>query len=225
MSRPRVLLAWSSGKDSAWALKVLREAGEAELAGLLATVTAEHGRVSMHGVREELLEAQARAAGLALHKVRIPARCSNQDYEQAMRAACEEARAAGVTHVAFGDLLLEDVRAYREERTREAGLGALFPLWGQDTARLAREMIAGGLAARVTCLDPRALPRALAGSAFDADFLAALPPGADPCGENGEFHTFAWDGPMFRAPVPVQVGRTVEREGFLFTDLLPASEA
>jgi len=220
--RPRALLAWSSGKDSAWALHRLRAEDEVELAGLLSTVTRDYDRVSIHGVRAELLEAQATAAGLPLVKVFIPAKCSHDAYAEAMRAACEEAKANGVTHVAFGDLFLEDVRAYREERMAEAGLAPLFPLWGLDTHALAHEMVASGLRAYVTCLNPEKVPRALAGRAYDEDLLDALPEGVDPCAERGEFHTFAWDGPPFRRPVACRVGETVERSGFVFTDLLPA---
>lgn len=220
---PKALVAWSSGKDAAWALHEVRRAGGVELAGLLTTVTDPFSRVSMHAVREELLDRQAAAAGLACRKVRIPWPCPNAVYEARMAEALAGARAEGVTHVVFGDLFLADVRAYREAQLAGTGLAPLFPLWGRDTGRLAREMIDGGLQARLTCVDPRALDRSLAGRAFDRALLADLPAGVDPCGENGEFHSFAWAGPMFTAPVPVARGEVVEREGFVFADLVPAA--
>jgi uncharacterized protein (TIGR00290 family) len=220
--RAKSWVAWSSGKDSLWALHVARQSGELEVVGLLSTVTATYARVSMHGVREELLEAQARALGLPVHRVRIPAQCSNEEYEAAMARAVAEARAAGVQKMIFGDLFLADVRAYRESRLKGTGIAPEFPLWGRHTAELAREMIAGGVRAYLTCLDPRKLPREMAGRAFDLDFLNDLPPDTDPCGENGEFHTFAWDGPGFSSPLEVSVGETVEREAFVFTDVVPA---
>jgi uncharacterized protein (TIGR00290 family) len=222
VTRPRALVAWSSGKDAAWALHELRHRGDVEVVGLLTTVTETFERVSMHAVREALLERQAAALALPCRKVRIPWPCPNERYEAEMARALGEARAAGVTRVAFGDLFLADVRAYRESRMAGTGVEPLFPLWGRDTAALAREMIAGGLRAALTCVDPRRLDRAFAGRAFDAALLDALPPGVDPCGERGEFHTFAWDGPMFSAPIPVAGGEVVEREGFVFADLLPA---
>ena len=221
MSRRPVLLAWSSGKDSAWSLHLLRQRPDVEVVGLLTTVNRVHDRVAMHAVRTALLEAQARAAGLPLFVVPIPSPCSNVEYEEAMGAAIERACAAGVRGVAFGDLFLEDVRRYRERQMAPTGLELLFPLWQRPTAALAREMIAGGLRATLTCVDPRVLPASFAGRPFDASLLADLPPGVDPCGEKGEFHTFAWDGPMFREPVRVRAGEVVERDGFVFADLLP----
>jgi uncharacterized protein (TIGR00290 family) len=221
----KVLLAWSSGKDSAWALHVLRQHREVEVAGLLTTVNETHGRVAMHAVRRELLERQAQAVGLPLTIVPIPFPCPNELYEAAMARALASARRAGVEGVAFGDLFLEDVRRYREERMAGTGLGCLFPLWGRPTAELAREMIDGGLRAWLTCVDPRHLPPRFAGRAFDAALLAELPPGVDPCGENGEFHSFAWEGPMFRQRVTAKPGEVVERDGFVFADLLPAATA
>lgn len=221
----KVLLAWSSGKDSAWALHVLRRQREVEVSGLLTTVNQTHGRVAMHAVRRELLERQAQAVGLPLTVVPIPSPCPNEVYEAAMGAALASAGEAGVEGVAFGDLFLEEVRRYREERMAGSGLSCLFPLWGRPTAELAREMIGSGLRARLTCVDPRRLLPRFAGRAFDAALLAELPPGVDPCGENGEFHSFAWDGPMFREPVRVQPGEVVERDGFVFADLLPATLA
>jgi len=218
----RVLLSWSSGKDSAWTLHVLRRTPGVEVAGLLTTINEAHGRVAMHAVREELLEAQAAATGLPLWKVPIPDACSNTHYEKAMGKVLERALGEGMEAIAFGDLFLEDIRAYRVERMRGTGIEPLFPIWGLPTEDLAREMIASGLKARLTCVDPRALDRSFAGREFDPAFLADLPPGADPCGERGEFHTFTYAGPMFSAPVPVRTGEVVERGGFVFADLLPA---
>ncbi|HET9599105.1 MAG TPA: hypothetical protein VFP65_26265 [Anaeromyxobacteraceae bacterium] len=223
MTRPRALVAWSSGKDSAWALREVRRRGELEVVGLLTTVTDAFARVSMHAVREALLEAQAAALGLPCRKVRIPWPCPNDRYEAEMGRALAEARDEGVTRVVFGDLFLADVRAYREARMAGTGLEPAFPLWGRDTASLARDMIAGGLRAVLTCVDPRQLDRGFAGRAYDAALLEALPAGVDPCGERGEFHTFAWDGPGFSAPIPIARGEVVEREGFVFADLLPAA--
>jgi uncharacterized protein (TIGR00290 family) len=222
MPTPKALVAWSSGKDAAWALHELRRAGDLEVVGLLTTVTSEFGRVSMHGVRERLLDLQAAAAGLPCRKVRIPWPCSNEAYEAEMGRALALARAEGVAHVAFGDLFLQDVRAYREAKLAGSGIAPVFPLWGRDTARLAGEMLDGGLRATLACVDPRALDPSFAGRAFDARLLSDLPPGVDPCGERGEFHTFAWDGPMFSSPVAIAPGEVVTRQGFVFADLLPA---
>lgn len=223
--RPRVLLSWSSGKDSAWALHVLRAAGEVELAGLVTTVNEAHGRVAMHAVRESLLEQQAQAAGLPLWRVPIPHPCSNAEYEAAMGRLVARAVAEGVQAMAFGDLFLEDVRRYREERLAGSGLAPLFPLWGRLTDALAREMVAAGLRAVLSCVDPRQLDPRFAGRIFDAallDELHELSNGVDLCGERGEFHTFAYAGPMFRREIALRVGETVERDGFVFSDLLPA---
>jgi uncharacterized protein (TIGR00290 family) len=219
--RPKAWLAWSSGKDSAWALHTVRLAGEFEVVALLTTVNRTHGRVAMHAVRESLLEMQAAAAGLPLVKVPIPSPCSNELYEAAMSEAMERASGEGVRHVIFGDLFLQDIRAYREKQLARCGMTPVFPLWGKNTRALAENMIAGGLRAYLTCVDPRQLDRAFAGRRFDAELLAELPSEVDPCGENGEFHTFAWAGSMFRADVPVTVGEVVERDGFVFADLLP----
>lgn len=220
----KTLLAWSSGKDSAWSLHVLRRQG-VEVVGLLTTLNETHDRVAMHAVRRSLLLAQAEAAGLPVTIVPIPSPCPNEVYEAAMAEAMASARAAGVEAVAFGDLFLEDIRRYREERLAGTGLTALFPLWGRPTHTLAEEMIAGGLEARLTCVDPRVLPAAFAGRAFDRRLLAELPARVDPCGENGEFHSFAWAGPMFRAPIAVEAGDVVERDGFVFADLKPLASA
>ena len=221
MSR-KALLSWSSGKDAAHALHRLRLQGEVEVVGLLTTLNAAFDRVAMHGVREALLEAQAAAVGLPLWKVPLPWPCSNEAYEAAMAGACARAAAEGIASVAFGDLFLEEVRAYREAKLAGTGLAPLFPLWGADTAGLAREMVATGLKATLVCVDPRVLDGGFAGRTFDADLLADLPAGVDPCGELGEFHTFAWDGPGFAEPVAVAPGEVVERDGFVFADLVPA---
>ncbi len=218
----KTILSWSSGKDSAWCLHMLRQDPTVELVGLVTTVNERFGRVAMHGVPVAALRAQARAAGLALHEVAIPHPCPNGVYEERMGRFVAEARAAGVEAIAFGDLFLEDVRAYREARLAGSGIRPLFPLWGADTARLAREMVAAGLRAWITTVDPRVLGRDFAGRLYDGALLEALPEGVDPCGERGEFHSFAFAGPMFRAPVPVRPGAVVKREGFVFADLLLA---
>jgi len=220
--KPRAILAWSSGKDSAYALHVLRERAEVDVVALFTTITAPFARVSMHGVRIELLREQAARAGLPLWEVEIPSPCSNREYETAMRGLVDRALRAGVERIAFGDLFLEDVRRYREERLSGTGLSPMFPLWGIPTATLATEMLSAGVEAVLTCIDPRKVPRALAGSRFDRALVDALPPEVDPCGENGEFHTFVIAGPMLSAPLAVDVGPTVERDGFLFTDVRPA---
>jgi uncharacterized protein (TIGR00290 family) len=223
--RPKAWLAWSSGKDSAWALHTVRQAGEFEVVALLTTITQDLGRVAMHGVRESLVEMQAAAAGLPLVKVPIPAGCRNEIYERAMGVAMERARVEGVRHVIFGDLLLEDIRAYRENQLARCDMIPVFPLWRRDTRRLAKEMLAGGLSAYMTCIDPRKLDRSFAGRRFDGALLADLPLGVDPCGENGEFHSFACAGPMFRHPIGVEAGEIVERDGFVFADLLAQAAA
>jgi uncharacterized protein (TIGR00290 family) len=219
--KPKALLAWSSGKDSAWSLHVLRAQGEIEVVGLLTTINGAFDRVAMHAVRTELLRAQAEAADLPLWPVPIPWPCSNGEYESAMDAAMARARAEGITHVAFGDLFLEDIRRYREERLAPTGITPLFPLWGTPTDALARRMVDAGLRARLTCVDPKSLDARFAGREFDAALLAELPPSVDPCGERGEFHSFTYDGPMFRRPVPIRAGEVVTRDGFVFADLLP----
>jgi len=215
----KVLLSWSSGKDSAWALHVMRRDGH-HVAGLLTSMNETAGRVSMHGVREEVLRAQAAAARLPLFTIPLPWPCTNAIYESRLRNAVDQAVGDGFTHVAFGDLFLEDVRRYREDSLAGTGLSPLFPLWGRPTDALAREMIAGGLRARIATLDPRVMPRELIGAEFDEELLARLPPGVDPCAERGEFHTCAIAGPMFDRPLEVTTGETVEREGFLYRDLI-----
>ena len=222
--RPKAVVSWSSGKDSAYALWEILRAGNLEVVGLLTTVTRAFGRVSMHGVRGELVEAQARAAGLPLFQVEIPSPCPNEVYERAMGAAVAELVTQEVREIVFGDLFLHDIREYRERRLAPAGIRPVFPLWGRDTGRLAREMIRSGIEAVVVCVDPRKLPKAFAGRAFDTTFLRDLPAEVDPCGENGEFHTFVRAGPMFSRPVECARGPTVERDGFIFTDLLPRGE-
>jgi uncharacterized protein (TIGR00290 family) len=220
MSR-RVLLSWSSGKDSAWTLQVLREDPDVEIVGLLTTVNTTHGRVAMHSTRRAILEAQAQAAGLPLHVIPLPWPCSNEVYERAMREAIASALKSGATHVAFGDLFLEDIRAYRSKQLEGSGLEPLFPIWHEPTEPLARRMIDAGVEAFLTCVDPKRLSRSFAGRKFDDAFLDELPEGVDPCGENGEFHTCVLAGPMFRQPVPAGVGEVVERDGFYFADLVP----
>jgi uncharacterized protein (TIGR00290 family) len=214
----RVLLSWSSGKDSAWTLHLLRQDPTIELCGLITTLNAEFDRVAMHAVRRAVLEAQAAAAGLPLWIVPLPWPCSNEIYEQRMAELCQRAIHEKIDAIAFGDLFLEDVRAYREHQLAPTGLKPLFPLWQIPTDALAREMIAGGLRARLSCVDPRQLPAAFAGREFDLDLLADLPPGADPCGERGEFHTCVYAGPMFSAPIPISTGEIVTRDGFTFAD-------
>jgi uncharacterized protein (TIGR00290 family) len=215
----KCMISWSSGKDSAWTVHVLRQRGGVELGGLLTTINEAAQRVAMHAVRVDVLQAQADALGLPLWQIPIPSPCPNDVYERVMADAVQRAVADGFTQIAFGDLFLEDIRRYREERLTGTGLTPLFPLFGADTPALAREMIAAGVRARITCLNPKILDRSFAGREFDAALLADLPPGVDPCAERGEFHTCAYDGPMFSRAVPVETGVTVERDGFVFTDL------
>jgi uncharacterized protein (TIGR00290 family) len=221
--RAKALIAWSSGKDSAWALYETRRSGDYEIAGALTTVTETFSRVSMHGVREDLLAAQLDAAGLAPIRVPIPHPCPNEVYEARMAAALAEAKASGVTHIIFGDLFLEDVRRYREDKLAGTGIAPVFPLWQRPTDALAREMIDGGVETYLACVDLKQLPVAFAGRRLDHGLLAELPASADPCGEKGEFHTFVAAGPMLKRRIPVSVGETVEREGFAFTDLTMAA--
>jgi uncharacterized protein (TIGR00290 family) len=216
----RVLLSWSSGKDSAWTLHVLRRQRDIELVGLLTTLNAEFQRVAMHGVRRSVLEAQAAAAGLPLWIVPLPWPCSNEVYEARMAEVCDRAVREGVNAVAFGDLFLRDVRTYREKQLMGTGLEPLFPLWEIPTDRLAHEMIAGGLRAKLACVDPKQLPASFAGRDFDGVLLSELPPSVDPCGERGEFHTCAYAGPMFSGPIALESGEVVEREGFAFADFV-----
>ena len=220
--RRKALIAWSSGKDSAWALHEIRRSGDYDIVAALTTVTDTFARVSMHGVREALLRAQLDAAGLRSIVVRIPFPCPNDVYEREMAAVLAQAKADGVTHVIFGDLYLADIRAYREAKLADTGMTAVFPLWQRPTGELAQEMIDAGLEAHLATVDLAKLPSSFAGRRFDHALLSALPAGTDPCGENGEFHSFVNAGPMFTQPVRIAVGETVQRDGFAYADLLPA---
>jgi uncharacterized protein (TIGR00290 family) len=218
-------MSWSSGKDSTFALHRARAAGEIDIVRLLVTMNADADRVAMHAVRRQLLEAQADRLGLPLELVELPTACPNDEYERRMGRAIDRATAAGVHHMVFGDLFLEDVRAYREQMLAGTGIAPGFPLWGRPTDVLAREMLAVGVRAVITCVDPQQLPAHFAGRAFDEQLLAELPPGVDPCGENGEFHTFVWNGPGFSSPIDIEVGDTVERDGFVFADVCLAARS
>jgi uncharacterized protein (TIGR00290 family) len=217
----KTLVSWSSGKDSAWMVHTLRQRGTSEIGALLTTINEPAQRVAMHAVRVEVLQAQAEALGFPLWMVPIPSPCSNEVYEEAMRQVVARAVSEGFTHAAFGDLFLDDIRRYREERLAGSGLTPLFPLFGTDadTPGLARQMIGAGLRARITCLNPAVMDRKFAGREFDAALLDELPASIDPCAERGEFHTCAYAGPMFNHHVPVETGITVERDGYVFTDL------
>jgi uncharacterized protein (TIGR00290 family) len=218
--RPKALIAWSSGKDSAWALYETRRAGAFDVVGALTTITEAFGRVSIHGVREELLLAQLAAAGLPPTPVPIPYPCPNDIYEARMAAATAAAKVAGITHMIFGDLFLEDVRKYREQKLAGTGITPVFPLWGRPTAELAREMIDAGVEAYLVCVDRKPLARDFAGRRFDHALLAEFPATVDPCGENGEFHSFVAAGPMLSRRIPVVVGEAVERDGFAYADVM-----
>lgn len=215
------MLSWSSGKDSSMALYRILASKELEVACLLTTVSDKFHRVSMHGVREELLDRQAKEVGIALEKVMIPYPCPNAVYEEKMRNVLTLWKGRGVTHAVFGDLFLEDIRKYREANLAQVDIIPVFPVWGRDTASLAQEMLTVGFRAIITCADPRKLEPKFAGREFDHDLLKDLPSGVDPCGENGEFHTFVYDGPIFQHPIPVEVGESVMRDGFQFADILP----
>jgi uncharacterized protein (TIGR00290 family) len=217
----RVVLSWSSGKDSAWTLHTLRQMPDVEVVGLLTTLNEAFERVAMHAVRAELLRAQAKAAGLPLREIMLPWPCTNEEYERRMATATAQVRADGVTHMAFGDLFLEDIRAYRETKLAGTGIDPIFPIWGRDTRELAQEMVDAGLRAVLTCVDPKQLDPSFVGRPFH-EALPDLPPGVDPCGERGEFHTFVHAGPMFTHPIAIEVGERVERDGFWFADVLPA---
>ena len=216
--RKKTWLSWSSGKDSAWALHVLRQTDEYEVAALFTTINRTFERVAMHAVRVELLCLQAQAVGLPLHLIEIPYPCSNEQYAAAMEDFMLRARAEGVSCMAFGDLYLQDIRRYREERMQDSGIEPVFPLWERPTRPLLMEMLAGGLRACLTCVDPRVLPAGLAGCELTPELLESLPDGVDPCGENGEFHSFVFDGPMFAHPLDIEMGEVVERDGFVFAD-------
>jgi len=218
-------MCWSGGKDSALALHRLQQEARYEIIGLLTTVTRGWDRISMHGVRDELLTAQAEALGLPLHRVWIPQACINAEYQSAMGLAIERLKADGVSAMGFGDLFLEDIRRYREAQLAPTGVAPVFPLWGQDTSRLARTIIVEGFRARLCCIDPRKVSPDFAGRDYEAGLLEALPAGVDPCAENGEFHTFVYAAPNFRTPIDLTIGERVERDGFWFVDLLPATRA
>ncbi len=225
MSRRRAVVSWSSGKDAAWALHLARQRGEVEVAGLLCSINARFQRVSMHGVRRALLQQQAQAAGMPLMTVELPWPCSNEEYERRMGAACARLRAQGVEVIVFGDIFLEDVRQYRERQLAGTGLEPLFPLWGSDTGALVREMLDAGVRARIACLDPARVDRSLAGAELTEAVVRWLPANVDPCGENGEFHTFVFDAPVFAHPLDVAAGEVVERDGFVYADLVAGGAA
>jgi uncharacterized protein (TIGR00290 family) len=217
----RILLSWSSGKDSAWALHLLRQQPEVQVVALLTTFNAAADRVAMHAVRRALVKTQAERAGLPLWEVELPWPCSNEHYEGCMRNVVERAKAEGIDAVAFGDLFLEDIRAYRLKQLEGTGLEPLFPVWGIPTAELAREMITGGVRAKLTCVDPAKLDASFAGRDFDDALLRDLPAGTDPCGENGEFHTCVYEAPVFSSTIAVRTGEVVHRDNFVFADVLP----
>jgi uncharacterized protein (TIGR00290 family) len=217
----KVLLSWSSGKDCAWSLHLLRQQPDVEVVALVTTLNEAANRVAMHAVRRVLVEAQAERVGLPLWAVDLPWPCSNDAYETRMRGVSDRAIAEGINAVAFGDLFLEDVRAYRVKHMEGTGLELLFPAWGIPTDVLAREMIAAGVKAKITCVDPKQLSASHAGCDFDQNFLDSLPPGVDPCGEKGEFHSFVYDAPMFTRPIAVRGGEVLERDGFVFADVIP----
>jgi uncharacterized protein (TIGR00290 family) len=221
--KKKIILSWSSGKDSAWALHVLRQQAQYEIAGLMTTFNAAFDRVAMHSTRRALVEMQAKAAGLPLMAAPIPWPCSNADYESAMKRVCDQALGQGITAIAFGDLFLTDVRAYRERQLKDTGLEPLFPIWEIPTQALAQEMISAGLRAKLVCVDPKQISSSFVGRDFDQYFLHDLPTGADSCGENGEFHSFVYAGPMFSHEIAIVTGEKVERDGFWFCDVLPAA--
>jgi uncharacterized protein (TIGR00290 family) len=225
MAREKIWLSWSSGKDSAWSLHTLRQGDQYEVVALLTTVNEVFNRVAMHAVREEVLDAQAAALGLPLVKVPIPSPCPNEAYESAMAQAMVRARAEGISRVAFGDLFLEDIRKYREEKLASVGMQPVFPIWGIETRALAHEMVRAGLRALITCVNPKLLDARFAGRIFDKQLLADLPESVDPCAERGEFHTCVYAGPMFKKPLPVRAGEIVTRDGFVFADALLSEAA
>ena len=220
VTRKKVLLSWSSGKDCAWALHLLRQRDDVEVVALVTTFNEAFGRVAMHAVRRDLVRMQAEQVGLLLWEIPLPWPCSNEQYEAQMKGVCERAVSEGIEQVAFGDLFLRDIRAYREKQLAGTRLEPIFPVWDIPTRELAEQMIAAGVRAKLTCVDPRKLPESFAGRDFDAALLRDLPEGIDPCGENGEFHTFCYASPVFREAIPVTVGEVVTRDGFCFADLV-----
>jgi len=220
----KTLLSWSSGKDSAWALHLLRRRSDLEVVGLVTTVNQAFERVAIHAVRLALLQRQAAAARLALHVINLPSPCSNAEYERAMAEFVEQSKQRGIECMAFGDLFLADIREYREAKLSGTGITPMFPLWQIPTDKLAREMIRSGLRAVITCVDPKQLPLSFAGREFNEQFLRDLPAQVDPCGERGEFHTFAFAGPMFATELKIELGEVVERDGFGYADVLSAAE-
>ncbi len=223
MKKP-TLLSWSSGKDSAWSLQVLNQQNDIEIVGLFSTVNQEFNRVAMHAVRVELLQLQAVSVCLPIQLIPIPYPCSNSQYESIMNKFIEKTKANGIEYFAFGDLYLEDVRKYREDSLKGTGINPIFPLWGMNTKSLSEEMIDSGLKARITCVDPKQLSTDFAGIEYNKSFLECIPDNIDPCGENGEFHTFVYDGPMFKEEIKISAGETITRDGFVFTDLMPETE-
>ena len=219
---PKAYVSWSSGKDSAFALYEAQRSGVADVVGVLTTVNEAYGRVAMHGVRDDVLDRQIAALGLPALKVMLPNPCSNEIYQERMAQACARIKEQGVRHIVFGDLFLEDIRAYREQQLAAVGMTGIFPLWQRDTAVLARAMIDCGMVAHLVCVDPRRLGREFAGRRFDGRLLDELPSQVDPCGENGEFHTLVSAGPMFADSIDVRVGEIVERDGFVFADVIAA---
>ena len=217
----KVLLSWSSGKDSVWALHLLRQQPDIEVAALLTSFNSAADRVAMHAVRRALVDTQASRTGIPQWSVDLPWPCSNSQYEERMRGVCQRALAEGITAIAFGDLFLQDIRDYRERQLQGTGLEPLFPVWEIPTTKLARDMIAAGVKAKITCVDPAQVDRTFAGRDFDQALLDSLPHGVDPCGENGEFHTFVYDAPVFSRPIAISMGEIVERDGFVFADVLP----
>jgi uncharacterized protein (TIGR00290 family) len=215
-----VLLSWSSGKDGAWALHLLSQQAEVRVAALITTFNCAVDRVAMHAVRRSLVHAQAERIGLPLWQVELPWPCTNAHYEDLMRPVCERALAEGITSIAFGDLFLQDIRNYRERQLQGTGLKPIFPVWQIPTAHLAADMIASGVKAKITCIDPSKLDRSFVGRDFDKTFIESLPEAVDPCGENGEFHTFVYDSPVFTHPIKVETGQIVERDGFVFADVI-----
>ena len=218
----KIILCWSGGKDSAYSLFEIQREGNYEVAALLTTVTEDYDRISMHGVRRSLLEAQATSLGIPLTKVWIPKNCSNEIYEARMKEALLDFQKEEINRVAFGDIFLEDLRKYRENNLAQVGMSAVFPIWKRDTRELARNFIGAGFKAVISCVDPKVLDESFAGRSFDQQFLASLPTGVDPCGENGEFHSFVHAGPIFKEPIAHRVGEVVHRDSFIYCDLLPA---